>query len=132
MQTITPALLGSGYIDQYELRNPVAVWMPSINLGRYKPELIHQHPSAPDQISLTVRKKIEEVLDIFRELSNVIIDPSDFIPILPMGVYVRFRLRCEIDKMAQVLINLENIPIAGVAEFRFALAEILAEILHNI
>jgi len=49
-----------------------------------------------------------------------------------IGVWEKFRLRCEIDKMAKVLVNLENTLIVGVPEFRFALAEILAEILENV
>ena len=51
--------------------------------------------------------------------------------LLPMGVYVKIRLRCDIDNVAQVLLNLENIPVVGVAEFRFALAEVLADILDR-
>jgi len=132
MQTITPALLGGGHIDQYELRNPVAIWMPSIDSDKYKPELLQQYPDIPTQVNATVKKKLEEVLDLFKELSGAIKDPTNFIPMLPMGVYIQFRLRCEVDNMAQVLLNLENTLVVGVAEFRFALAEILAEVLKDL
>jgi hypothetical protein len=132
MQTITPALLGGGHIDQYELRNPVAVWIPSVDLDRYKSELIEQHPQISDQVGKLVKDKIEDILKTFKEISVALNDPSDFIPILPMGIYVKFRLRCDIDEMAKVLLNLENTMVAGVPEFRFALAEILAEILADI
>ena len=132
MQTITPALLGAGHIDQYELRNPVATWMPDLNEDYYKPEILKQFPNLGREVNSTVKNKLEEVLKLFQELSQTTVSPSDFIPILPMGTYVKFRLRCQIDEMAKVLLELENTPVAGVAEFRFALAEILADILDRL
>jgi hypothetical protein len=132
MQTITPALLGAGHIDRYELKNPIAAWMPDLNTGHYKPEVMDQFPNMIREISSTVKEKLEETLKLFQELSQTVVSPSDFIPILPMGTYVQFRLRCCVDDMAKVLLNLENTPIAGVAEFRFALAEVLADILDRL
>lgn len=132
MQTITPALLGAGHLDQYELRNPVVTWMPDLNTDHYKPEILAQFPNLAKEINTTVKEKLNDVLKLFQELSQTTISPSDFIPILPMGAYVKIRLRCNIDNMAQVLLNLESIPVAGIAEFRFALAEVLADILDRL
>ena len=77
MQTITPALLGAGHLDQYELRNPVVTWMPDLNDEHYKPEIIAQYPDLAKSVNATVKDKLNEVLKLFQELSQATVSPSD-------------------------------------------------------
>lgn len=126
VQTVTPALLGSGIIDQYVLSNPVAAWIPVLDRDRFR----DVGPGVPEYVNLAVKEKVMETLTLFNGLAQVVKDPSDLIPMLPLGTYVTFRLRCTVDKLAPALEELESAPVAGVGEFRYALAGALAEVLE--
>lgn len=126
VQAAMPALLGAGIVDKYELMNPMSAWIPALGEDRFRPGL---EPTAPDAVNQAVRTQVMEALSLFRSLAQVLVDPSDLIPMLPMGTYVTFRLRCSVDKLAVALEELERAAVAGVPEFRFALAGALAEAL---
>jgi hypothetical protein len=131
IQTVTPVLLGAGIIDSYALRNPIAVWIPTITQDRYK--LVTQVKSADLAKRATdeIQKYVKEILDLFVALSTMLENPSDAIPMLPMGTYGTFRYRCTVDHLAHILEQLEDINVAGVPEFRFAMAGALARILSD-
>lgn len=127
VQTVTPALLGAGVIDQYVLSNPVSAWIPTLGHDRFK----DVGPGVPEYINMAVKEKVLEVLTLFNGLAQVVRDPSDLIPMLPLGTYVTFRVRCVVDKLAVALEELESAPVAGVVEFRYALAGALTEVLEE-
>lgn len=129
MQTLTPVLLGAGVLDRYELRNPVAAWIPIIGVERYVQGTREKAPQLPKIAAQEMRKKTQEVLEFFREMAQTLQDPTDMIPLLPMGTYVKFRYRCTVDKLTHALILMEQFNVVGVPEFRFAVARILAGIL---
>jgi len=126
-QAVTPALLGAGVIDQYTLANPVAAWIPTLGPDRFK----DVGPGVPEAVNEAVRMKVMEVLTMFNGLGQVVVDPSDLIPMLPLGTYVSFRLRFVVDKLVPVLDSLEAMPVAGAGELRYALAGALSEVLEG-
>jgi len=129
-QAVTPALMGAGVLDQYVLMNPLAAWVPSMGPDRMRPGVLVQDPEIADRVNLAVRQQVRTVLDLFRDLSLAMVDPSDLIPMLPLGVYVSFRFRCGVDSLVRALDELGRTDgVAGVAEFRFALSAALAEVL---
>lgn len=129
VQTVTPPLLGAGKLDQYVLHNPVAAWIPVIGSGRLHPAAAN--PDMADRINRKVREKVQEILDLFLDVSRILVDPSDLIPALPLGTYVNFRFRCRVDGMIKVLSELDRTRVAGVPEFRYALSSALAEVLKE-
>jgi len=129
MQTVTPALLGAGLIDKYEVMAPFAAWIPELTEDRFKPEVIQISSGIPSIATNQLAKTMKSVLELFTQFFPILKDPSDVIPILPLGTYITFQYRCRVDAMVKVLDHLESIHVAGVAEFRFALATVLAFIL---
>jgi hypothetical protein len=129
VQTVSPALLGAGMMDQYVLASPLSAWIPSLAADRVKPELSERDPEVARRLNSAVQAKAYEVLELFRTLSQAVVDPSDLIPMLPLGTYVKFRFRCRVDDLPKALSELERSAVAGVGEFRYALASALAEVL---
>lgn len=124
MQAVTPLLLGAGFIDQYELRKPLSAWIPMVADEGFIP---HSDPNFPTQANALIRQSVKETLDLFSSLSSHLKFPADVLPILPIGVYVQFKFRCNVDALGPLLENMGGA--AGVAEFRFALASVLASVL---
>lgn len=131
MQTCLPVLLGLGLMDGLRVREPVTAWMLFPDADGYLSNIIEQVPDLPDQVRKTVEAKIKDTLDTYVQLTKVMEDPSFAMMMLPLGVYVEFQYRCGIDGIAPLLLGLAQIRVAGVGEFRFAMAESLAEILRR-
>ena len=66
-------------------------------------------------------RKTEEVLKLFQELSTITLDRSDLVPMLPLGTYTLFKYRCDINQLPLIDLDLQNVNIIGVSEFRSAL-----------
>lgn len=128
MHAVTPALLGAGIIDGYEVMNPVAVWLPKLGEDR----LINPSQEVANKINYEIKFIIEKVLTVFLNTGKNLFDKADLVPILPMGTYITFRYRCRVDVLAEILTVLDGTPVAGIAEFRFALASALASILMTL
>lgn len=131
MTAATPILLGAGLIDEYEIRSPLSVWFPTIPNDRFIPEYVDISRDLSLRASEQSVALIKAILEWFIQLSKVLKDPTDAVPILPLGIYVTFQYRCRIDAMAEALLKLESLPLAGIPEFRFALAEVLAYLLDS-
>ena len=128
-QAVVPALLGAGVLDQYVLMNPVAAWIPALGADRIRPGVLVYDPDMAQKLNSAVRARVGDVLSLFADLSQGVLDPTDLIPMLPLGVYVTFRMRCRIDDLPRAVLELERTAVAGVGEFRFALAAALTEVL---
>ncbi len=126
VQAVTPLLLGSGFIDDFRLHNPVVAWFPPLQGQAFRPEVRAQYPEVSDLVHSHIRKSILRVLNEFSDYSQAMVDPTELIPMLPIGTYVEFRYRFEIDKIAAMIEAMEGVHVSGVAELRFALAEVLA------
>lgn len=131
-EAVTPSLLGAGVIDQYKVREPMAVWMPKFSAERMHPNAEQILDSSLERLNMTLRASAEGIIETFQSLSFLVTDPSDLIPLLPLGVYVTFRLRCRIDDIPKVLFGVQNTPVNGVAEFQWALASVLACVLEDV
>jgi hypothetical protein len=131
-EAVTPSLLGAGVIDQYRVREPMAVWMPKFSTERMHPNAEQLLDNSLERLNMTLRATSENTLEIFRNLSYLVADPSDLVPLLPLGTYITFRLRCRIDDIPKVLFGVQNTPVNGVAEFQWALASVLACVLEDI
>jgi hypothetical protein len=132
MQAVTPALLGAGTIDGYSVMNPVAVWIPQLSDGRFRPEYVGAGEPVSIRANRIMAQRAQETLGTFKSLTPALKDPSDVIPMLPLGTYVQFRYRCDLDGLAQALIEMEKTAVAGVAELCYALAGALARVLADV
>ncbi len=130
-QAITPSLLGQGFIDKLSIRSPVSIWLPRLTKERLN-SLGGQIDSIDHHVNLLLKQKAEETLKLFQEISQILNDPSDIIPIVPMGVYIEFQYRCKIDNMLELLASVEKTPVVGVYEFQWALASVLHCILEDL
>ncbi len=132
MQTVTPALLGAGSVDGFSIMNPVSAWIPQLSDERFHPQYVGTDRRVSPRANRVVSQKVQDILGTFGSLTPTLKDPSDIIPMLPLGVYVQFRYRCRLDALAVALIEMEKTIVAGVPEFRYALAAALAEILSGV
>src|SRR3990167_3478660 len=86
-QAVTPSLLGAGLIDQFEIRYPIAVWIPQFSTDR----LSHFAENSDDvvsQLNSTLKTCVQEVIATFQKCAHVMLNPSDLIPIFHLGVYI--------------------------------------------
>jgi hypothetical protein len=123
-QAVTPALLGAGIIDEFYIRDPLAVWMPKL-----APERVRGVDSG--MVNTTIHHHAETSLEIFRLLSHHVNNVADLVPLLPLGIYIALRFRCRIDDIPKVLFAIQGIPVDGVHEFQWALASVLACVLQD-
>jgi hypothetical protein len=125
---IDNVILKHSVIDNYKIRNPLAAWTPKLDAIRFKSE--HRH--ATFEINEVIRNKILRLLTVLTNLTSVLNDPADITPMLPLGTYVEFRMRCKIDSMLDMIKEMEKMNnIAGISEFKYAMAESLALVLHE-
>lgn len=130
-QAIIPTLLGAGIIDQFKLREPMAVWVPTFSKERMSSNANNLVDNALVRLNAGLKIKAKEVVKTFQACAELVLNPSDLIPILPLGIYVNLRFRCEIDKIPNVLIGVQNIQVDGIAEFQWALATVLTQVLDD-
>jgi hypothetical protein len=129
-QAVVPQLLAAGYIDHPRIHQPLSVWLPQITQERMN--LFGGTQSAADQVNIAVRAWVQQLLSIFEKLSVFTKDPSDIIPMLPLGIYVDFRWRCRIDGILKVMEGVQaQSHVAGVPEFQWALASVLQCVLED-
>jgi len=125
LQAAMPALLRAGELDSHEVRMPLAAWVPTVaDAGFRSPD-----PSVCTEVNARVLRAAEEAVRAVAESAPHLVFPGDLLPALPLGVYVRCRLRCSVDRLAPFL--QEGSPVAGVAELRFALAHEVASLLSR-
>ncbi len=125
MQAVTPQLLAAGPINGYEIRKPLAVWVPTISdAGFSSPD-----PSVCSATNAAIVRASRESLQTFAAAEKVLAFPGDALPMLPMGTYVRFRIRCSADSLLAVLPGMSGV--AGVAELRYAFASVLGPLLER-
>lgn len=130
LQTLTPSLLGSGVIDSFRVREPHAVWLPKLGKERFNPTAASTIDSVDARVNQTIRERVEETMRVFQGVSQLVNNPADLVPILPMGVYVNYRYRCHIDKIPNVLYSIDTLLVfTGVPEFQWALASVLKQVL---
>lgn len=124
-QVVTPALLGAGLIDDFRLRDPIAVWLPKIGKERLGP-VANTVDSAEARVNQLIRERVEETLRVFQGVGHLLLTPGDLVPMLPMGTYVTFKFRCKIDSILAVLEHIQKyVMVLGIAEFQWALAAVL-------
>jgi len=129
-QAITPQLLGAGFIDHLRIHQPIAVWMPQVTKERFNS--LTDSPGAPDQVNVAVRSWLQQLLEIYEKLSVYLKDPTDLIPMLPLGTYIDFKWRCRIADILKVLEGVQSINVVGIPEFQWALASVLQFILEDL
>lgn len=129
VQTITPSILEHGVISNYEIMSPLASWVPVLGRDRFKEGI-------DEDSTILLNEKIQEdvnsTLESFVALSKVLDNVNDVVPILPLGVYVKFRYGFQVDTFPYLLINLEKSMTIGVPEIKYALAECYAFTLNKL
>ena len=131
MQTVTPALLGAGWIDEFRVMSPTVAWIPTVSEDRFKEGYQGPNERMAARANTKIRESVQHALEAFKTMSATLTDPSDLVPMLPLGTYVEFRYRCRIDDLAKVVLVMDAIPVAGVPDLRFAMAAAMAEILQE-
>lgn len=126
IQAATPILLGHGLMDEFHVHNPLAVWMPPIRPDAFKDFVRTPHPDVAVQARTVVNQHVSRLLTTFHEVSQAMDDPSELVPMLPIGTYVHIRYRSAIDSYAEALRKFELEATAGIPEVRYAMAEVLA------
>jgi hypothetical protein len=125
VHTVTPILLGAGTVDLYQIMNPISVWIPQLSPERFV------DPSRSLRMNAEIRDACSRILTLFRDAGKQLIDQSDIIPSLPLGVYVTFRLRGWTKPIQEASIKLASMHIVGVYEFRTALNAAIDEAIMN-
>lgn len=129
---VSPSILGFGVVDEFQVHQPLAVWIPKLTPDRFLPEFVDQVPLISEKSNSAVIQTSERALQNFQELTQLMRFPDDLISTLPLGVYVEFGYRCSVDNIAKILLSVSQTPHHGIAEFRYALAEVLTTALNDI
>jgi len=128
-QAATPLLLGHGFIDQFKVRTPLVAWVPALTMEHFADGAVAQVPNIADKATAMMRERATDALQLFADLAQVLRNPDAALHMLPMGTYVEFQYRGTYESFAAVLAALEPLGTPGVAELRYAMAEVLAEAL---
>jgi hypothetical protein len=123
MQAVTPQLLGAGLIDSYELRRPLAAWVPTVEDSGFSTD----DPTVCSSVNAGLHAAARASLEAFTAASSSLRFPADALPVLPLGTYVRFRMRCSVDALAVAVGAMQRA--AGVAELKHAFARVVAALL---
>jgi len=121
----TPQLLAHGLIDEFSVHHPVSIWIPSLTQDRFHPAIVEQIPLVAEKANAALRQTAERTAQNFEDLIQYMPFPDDLIPTLPLGVYIEFKYRCRVDDVAKILIGMQQTVHHGIAEFRYALAQVL-------
>ena len=130
--SVTPSLLGAGLIDGFKLHHPIGVWIPELTKDRFHPLVVEQVPLMAEKSNVALRQTAGRTLQNFQDLMQYMPFPEDLVATLPLGVYVECLFRCRLDDLPKVLLGVGQTPHHGIAEFRFALAEVLTTALHDV
>ncbi len=123
MQAVTPQLLGAGMLEAYELRKPLAAWIPTIeDLG-----FSSDDPAVCSSVNAGLHAAARASLEAFAAAGEFLRFPGDALPVLPLGVYVRFRIRCSVDSLTVAVASMQGS--AGVAELKHAFARAVSVLL---
>lgn len=128
-QSAFAIMLGHGFIDDLRISNPLSVWVPCLPSERFKEEALREVPNLSDRVTSIVQARAVEMLQLFSELLCVLKNPDDVSMILPVGTYVDLQFRSTYEGLASVVEKLEPVCHHGTAELRYAMAEVLAELL---
>lgn len=127
-QAIVPSLLGAGFIDNFRISEPLCIWIPKVSKERLSLTGA-QVDNAVARINTTVEHQMAVIAKTFAMVAELLTNPADMVPMLPLGTYVALRFRCRVDDIPKVLHGVQATPVDGVAEFQWALACVLAKVL---
>ena len=126
---VSPHILNAGYVDYFRVHDPLSIWLPALQDDDFN--RIANSPGIASKINVALREEVLKITRLFSHLSSYLNDPARIIPILPLGVYVEFKYRCEVDKILPLLEGIDKINLIGVHEFQWAFATILKIILED-
>jgi hypothetical protein len=129
-QAVTPHLLGAGTVDELRIAEPFAFWVPALTAARFAGAAAGV-PGIAERANAAIREEVGRIGKVFAHLHGHLVDPSDLIPMLPLGTYVTFLFRCRVDAVPALLEGVESVPVVGVPEFQWALATVLAQALAD-
>jgi hypothetical protein len=123
MQAVTPQLLAAGLVDSYEVRRPLAAWVPTVEDSGFRSD----DPTVCSFVNAGLRAAARASLEAFAAAEPSLRFPGDALPILPMGTYVRFRIRCSVDALTVAVEGMGRS--AGVSELKHAFARVVSVLL---
>jgi hypothetical protein len=128
-QTLSPVLLPRGIIENFRIADPVATWMPQLTDERFSlPARSVRSISA--SVNSALHAELNRTCLIFKNISQHLTDPADIVPMLPLGIYIDFTYKCEIDRILELLESLESIRVVGVSDFQLAMSSVLHKVLQ--
>ncbi len=125
MQAVTPQLLDAGLVDEYSVREPLAVWVPTVADAGFKTS----DPEVVSRANAKIRSAAVQAVQAFESVRDLLRFPGDALPLLPLGVYVSFRFRGSLDRLVARIPEMTGA--SGCAELKAALAAACASLLSS-
>ena len=129
VQAAVPVLLGHGFIDLLRLSHPLAAWTPPLSQSRFTEAAVAEVPNIDEKVNAMIQNRVMEMLQLFSDAASVLKNSDDVIGLLPMSAFVTFQFRTTYEDLSEIARKLEPFGTPGLAEFRYALASVLAEAL---
>lgn len=119
-QSVTPHLLNGGSVSRFRLLEPLSVWMPTLTEQCCKTDQ-DKAKSFAAGVNVALKEEALKTIRLFENLKPYLKEPSDIIPILPLGIYIQFDWSISIDKIAEIIVGINSIYVTGIVEFQVAL-----------
>lgn len=129
-QTITPVILGFGFVDSPKIKQPFAVWIPRYSKERINPAFVSE--ASEDRVNTYIKNNVLNLMGSINSVSQVFMNPTDLIPMMPLGTYIEFKMKCKIDDILKIIEGIQKIDVVGILELQLAFSEILKSLLEEI
>lgn len=123
----TPLLLGAGELTQYELAAPLGAWVPRLAADRVRPSEDLTQAQTADRVNAFAQQSANAAIEFFRQAAQLCEDPSDLVPILPLGTYVSVLFAGEAARLRRAAADMGLAPALGVPQLGAAIVSALRE-----
>lgn len=109
LQSLTPLMAHNGLMDKLVVQNPINVWSPVISKSDIK-DNIELNETGLIYANKSIQENIKSMISLFADVIQLVKSPDMILPLLPIGVYVEFRYRSDVDRLASLVLSLEDVP----------------------
>lgn len=129
-QACSPVLLKNGLVSDLEISDVLSVWIPDIANEDICPTSRHVK-DIREIMNRGVEFEVSRVINLYKELSKHLSNPSHLIPLLPLGTYINFAYSFEVIKSVELLQDISSVNVSGVIDFSVSFSEVLQYIIIN-
>lgn len=122
------ALISHGSINNVEIKNPLAVWVPPLDRSQFKDRSIPE--TVLNSVNVALKDEAVRQAKIYEHLSSYVQDVNSLIPILPLGVYVVFTYNIGFSSALNLLEDFDKVRVFGVDRITYTIAKILSEVVE--